>query len=79
MRVPVRATVNLPGLGVGYVKMVDPADPYIAGLIKGRKLVQVDLDTEADVPESVAEPAPTETAAESHAGVSAPELPGLTA
>lgn len=35
----VRATVNLPGLRAGAYELVDPHDPYIAGLLKATFLV----------------------------------------
>lgn len=41
-RIPARATVSLAGLGVGQEALVDPSNPYIAGLLDGEYLVPVD-------------------------------------
>lgn len=47
-----RACVNLAGLRFGQEALVDPSDPYIAGLLRGGLLVRIEDVVE---PEAVSE------------------------
>lgn len=42
---PVRAAVHLPDLPLGWEALVDPSDPYIAGLITAQILVPLEALT----------------------------------
>lgn len=42
----VRATVNLPGLRAGAYEVVDPTDPYVAGLLAATYLVPAEDEEE---------------------------------
>lgn len=42
---PVRAAIHLPDLPLGWEALVDPNDPYIAGLIAANLLVPLDALT----------------------------------
>jgi hypothetical protein len=59
--IEVRATITLPGLGVGKIAYVDPSDRYIADAIKAGHLVptsgpaangagEPDIDRSPDIP-----------------------------
>jgi hypothetical protein len=50
-QIPVRATINLPGLARGKEALVDPDDPYIAGCLERGRLVRIPPeDRAADIP-----------------------------